>query len=213
MNFIAVFLAVIIKCIKKILFNLYSLFISAYAKGIFILKGVSFGTCLQINGHVILTISRNSHVKIGDGFICNSGIYRGISQDIYSKITVYKGASLCVGDNVGITNTSIQCTKEISIGKHTLIGAGCLIMDSDFHDLDYRVRRIEDIGLSTAKSNPIHIGNDVFIGAKTIICKGVNIGDHSIVGAGSVVVKSIPKDEVWGGNPAQFIRKIVDIRP
>ena len=52
--------------------------------------------------------------------------------------------------------------------------------------------------------------DDVFIGANCYIGKGVIIGDRSIVAAGSVVVKSIPADEIWGGNPAKFIKKIND---
>lgn len=208
MKILFLFLAITIKCIKKILFNLYSLFNSAYTRGVLILKGVNFGNSLHLNGHIILSINRNSKVKIGNGFVCYLGIHRGISQDLYSKISVSDGASLYIDDNVGITNTSIQCTNRIFIGKNSLIGAGCLIMDSNFHALDYNARRINH-GVAMAKSSPIHIGNDVFIGAKTIICKGVNIGDRAIIAAGSVVVKSVPDDEVWGGNPAMFIRRMV----
>jgi acetyltransferase-like isoleucine patch superfamily enzyme len=55
----------------------------------------------------------------------------------------------------------------------------------------------------------ITIGNNVTIGAKSIIMPGVNIGDDSIVAAGSVVLKGtlIEKNEIWGGNPAKFIKK------
>lgn len=49
------------------------------------------------------------------------------------------------------------------------------------------------------------IGDDVFIGAGSIILPGVSIGNGSIVGAGSCVTKSIPAGEVWAGNPARFI--------
>ena len=48
----------------------------------------------------------------------------------------------------------------------------------------------------------------MFIGANSIILKGVTIGERSIIGAGSVVTKNIPDDEIWAGNPAKFIRKI-----
>lgn len=54
------------------------------------------------------------------------------------------------------------------------------------------------------------IGNDVWIGAKCLIKGGVTIGDGAIVGMGSVVTKDIPPYEVWGGNPAHFIRKRFD---
>src|SRR5437763_142019 len=53
---------------------------------------------------------------------------------------------------------------------------------------------------------PVKIGNDVWIGTRSIILPGVQIGDHAIIGTGSVVTKDVP---VWGivaGNPACLIR-------
>lgn len=55
---------------------------------------------------------------------------------------------------------------------------------------------------------PIMIKDGAFIGTRSIILKGVTIGERSIVEAGSVVTKSIPHDEVWAGNPAQFIKRL-----
>lgn len=62
--------------------------------------------------------------------------------------------------------------------------------------------------MQNAKTAPIVIGDYVFIGARCMILKGVTIGDRSIVAAGSVVTKSIPADELWGGVPAKFIKKL-----
>jgi acetyltransferase-like isoleucine patch superfamily enzyme len=42
-----------------------------------------------------------------------------------------------------------------------------------------------------------------------LILKGVTVGKYSIVAAGSIVTKSIPPNEIWGGNPAKFIRRIL----
>ena len=53
---------------------------------------------------------------------------------------------------------------------------------------------------------PIVIDDDVLIGARCIILKGVHIGARSIVGAGSVVTGDIPAGEIWAGNPARKIR-------
>ena len=53
----------------------------------------------------------------------------------------------------------------------------------------------------------VKIGNNVFIGAHSIIAKSVNIGDNVIIGAGSVVTKDIPSNEIWAGVPARFIKK------
>ena len=56
-------------------------------------------------------------------------------------------------------------------------------------------------------SKGIRINNDVFIGANSIILKGVEIGKCSVIGAGSIVTKCIPENEIWAGNPAMFIKK------
>lgn len=53
----------------------------------------------------------------------------------------------------------------------------------------------------------VHIGDGCFIGANSIICKDVKIGKNSIIAAGSVVTKDIPDNEIWGGNPARYIKK------
>lgn len=81
-----------------------------------------------------------------------------------------------------------------------------MIFDTNFHNTDWRVRRTpEDI--KTAKTAPISIGDDCFIGARCIICKGVKIGARSIIAAGSVVVSDIPEDCIAGGNPCKVITK------
>jgi len=55
---------------------------------------------------------------------------------------------------------------------------------------------------------PVIIEDNVFIGAHSLILKGVIIGENSIIGAGSVVTKSIPANQIWGGNPSKFIRNL-----
>lgn len=52
------------------------------------------------------------------------------------------------------------------------------------------------------------IEENAFIGAHSILLKGVRIGRNSIIGAGSVVTKSVPPNQIWGGNPAKYIRDI-----
>lgn len=59
---------------------------------------------------------------------------------------------------------------------------------------------------------PIEIGNDVFIGANTILLPGVKIGNQVIIGAGSIVTKSIPGGVIASGNPARIIGYYEDYR-
>lgn len=141
-------------------------------------------------------------VRIGKNFICRTG------PEGHSKIFVYKDAELQIGDNSGTNNITILCKDKIVIGNYVNIGNSTYIYDSNFHSLDWKKRenRVEDV--NNAKNAPIHIGDYVFIGARCIIGKGVTIGNKSIVAAGSVVTRDIPAGEIWGGNPAKFIKFI-----
>ena len=152
-----------------------------------------------------ISLNINGNFTYGKKFVVND---EGIDVFTKSKIIVYSNASLCIGDFSGITSTSIICTSSISIGRHVNIGAGCLIMDSNFHSLDWQVRGNRSCDGSDAKRSPIKIGDYAFIGARCIICKGVTIGEKSIIAAGSIVVSDIPSCEIWGGNPARFIKCI-----
>jgi maltose O-acetyltransferase len=53
----------------------------------------------------------------------------------------------------------------------------------------------------------VNIGRNVWIGANAVVLKGVNIGDNAVIGAGSIVTHDVPKDEIWVGNPARYLRK------
>ena len=154
-----------------------------------------------------LNLSNPSTVRIGKSFRCRGKGY-GIDSGNDSVIYVSKHAKLEIGDNFGMSNTSIHCYEEITIGNYVNIGGGCKIFDSNFHSIRWQDRADRKKDIQNKKTAPVHIGNYVFIGARSIICKGVTIGDHSIVAAGSVVVKDIPADEIWGGNPAKFIKKL-----
>lgn len=94
---------------------------------------------------------------------------------------------------------TIVCKASIYIGDNTTIGERTIIRDNDGHSI---------IGRPDAK--PILIGNDVWIGARSTILKGVTIGDGAVVAAGSVVVEDVPSRCLVGGNPARVIRREVD---
>lgn len=121
-------------------------------------------------------------------------------------VAVLKNASLEIGDHSGFSGVSIYCADKISIGKYVNFGGNVCIWDTDFHPLDYGERRVHNV--QQIKSAPIIVEDDVFVGANSIILKGITIGARSIIGAGSVVSKNIPPDEIWAGNPVKFIRKI-----
>lgn len=140
----------------------------------------------------------------------NNLIINTIGVDIFtnSHIVVCQNAILSIGSNSGITSTAIYCAEKIEIGNYVNIGAGCLVMDTNCHSTNWMIRMDRKRDIINAKTAPVKIDDFVFIGARSIICKGVHIGEKSLVAAGSVVVKDIPAGELWGGNPAKFIKKI-----
>ena len=92
-----------------------------------------------------------------------------------------------------------------TIGNQVLVGGGVMINDSNHHSLDWRERGTP-ADKTNAVSAPIKIGDHVFIGARSIIQKGVTIGEKAIIAAGSVVVKDVPPLCIAGGNPAKVVK-------
>lgn len=133
--------------------------------------------------------------------------YNNTSWHCRCQITVGRGARLTIADHAGINGSLIYCMNRIEIGRHTQIGGGSRIYDTNFHNLDWQARRDPQLN-GVAATAPVIIGDDVFVGTCCIIGKGVTIGPRSIIAAGSVVTRSIPADELWGGNPARFIKKL-----
>lgn len=173
------------------------------------INGLNYGNGVRCyNATPVLQINRNSGVvSFGKNVMFNS--YTDHSWNSKCKLIVLANATLTIGDDSGMNGAMIYCSQKVLIGNHVKIGGGTRISDSNHHSLDYNIRRtFEDS--KHAKSAPVIIGDDVFIGANCYIGKGVTIGDRSIVAAGSVVVKSIPADEIWGGNPAKFIKKLTN---
>lgn len=115
------------------------------------------------------------------------------------------GGKLIIGDDSGLSNIHITVRESVIIGKNVYIGSGCKVYDNDFHSINFEERINGD---KTVKVAPIIIKDGAFIGAHSIILKGVTIGEKSVIGAGSVVTKSIPDSEIWAGNPARFIKKL-----
>ena len=172
-------------------------------------NNVEFIHPIMCVGLPIIEIGKGGVFRIGKNFMMvNYAVSNLIGR--HQKCTFYIGenAILQVGDNVGMSATSIVCIEKVLIGNNVRIGGNTVIYDTDFHSLDHeqRVKMVED--RANTKNAKVIIEDGVFIGAHTTILKGVTIGKNSIIGACSVVTKSIPECEIWGGNPAKFIRKL-----
>ena len=181
----------------------------------FQLLGIEYGKNLQVNNKIY--IRGWGDLKIGDDFRFTSGdainpICRNIRGEIYFDAP---DARLIIGDRVGISSACLRIKTVIKIGNDVNIGGDCLIMDSDTHPIDYIKRRRGYSKIATKEedaelnpSAPIVIEDDVWIGARCQILKGVTIGARSIIAAGSIVTKDVPADCIAGGNPCKVIRVI-----
>lgn len=213
-------------------FNKLILYILGLPKTIYFnFKYLSFFEALQLpifvshrvvlkstEGRVYLAISKKikpAMIKIGYGYV---GIFdNSRSRSIwecsgevvfYGETNIGHGSKICVGSigklefgcGVEITAESqIVCVKHIILGKNVLISWQCLIMDTDFHKI------ISD-GVVKNLDKEIVIGNDVWIGCRSTILKGVSITDGVVIAANSNVVKSIgEKNCIAGGNPAKAL--------
>ena len=109
-----------------------------------------------------------------------------------AKIRVRKKAVCEIGKNVLINSNNVIAVHEhVSIGDNVQLAPGVQIYD---HDHDFRADG--GIGAMKYKSAPIKIGNNVWIGANTVILRGTVIGDNSVIAAGSVIKGEYPKDSV-----------------
>ena len=177
----------------------------------------NLGKRAEIHGHIYLDIHPKSKVKIGDDFIFTSGeCINPLCRNQRGCIVTERAESVIeIGDHVGMSSPCLWAKERITIGNYVNIGGDCIIMDSDAHNLDWRVRDsgemfapMVSMDNHTAKCAPIVIKDHVLIGAKSIILKGVTIGEGSVIGAGSVVVKDIPANCIAAGNPCKVIKRM-----
>jgi acetyltransferase-like isoleucine patch superfamily enzyme len=151
-----------------------------------------------------------SSIKIGKNCTLRSKSRNnaiGINHRIILR-TQKAGALISIGDNTGISGGAICAKDKVSIGSNCLIGSNVVIADNDFHAIkpENRVKNRKDEDIP---ARPVLIEDNVWIGADSYILKGTRIGENSVIGAGSIVSGTVPANEVWAGNPAQFIKKIV----
>jgi acetyltransferase-like isoleucine patch superfamily enzyme len=113
-----------------------------------------------------------------------------------------------IGHHTSISSyTTIYATFGVKIGDNCLISSNCGI--SSYNHVSASLNRPANTDMDKQFSKPVFIGNNVWIGMNACILPGVTIGDNSIVGSGSVVTKNVPENQVWAGNPAKFIKKII----
>lgn len=177
----------------------------------------NLGKRAVIHNHIYFYIHPKSNIRIGDDFRFTSGDnFNPLCRNLRGCIMAERSKTVIeIGHHVGMSSTCLWAKERITIGNYVNIGGDCIIMDSDAHNLDWRIRDSQEMFSSkvsmdnfTCKCAPIKIEDHVLIGARCIILKGVSIGYGSIIGAGSVVVKNIPANCIAAGNPCKVIKML-----
>jgi len=176
-------------------------------------KGVEVHGAVRLYGTPRVRLVAGSRLIIEDNVVL-CGSWRANTLEARGPCilqTTQPGAVIRIGPDTGITSATISAAQSVTIGSRVLIGAGALITDSDHHHVESTVggqpRRFA--GFPTPKdADAVEIGDDVFVGARSLILKGVRVGHGSVIGAGSVVVSDVPSNVVVAGNPARVVREL-----
>lgn len=145
---------------------------------------VAFGTGVRIEGPVEIHLADRAAVL--DGAILNgTGVIR-------------VGAGSSIGHECVIV-----AREEVAIGANCMLAGRCYVLDVD-HAFADPGKPIPEQGLRVA---PVRIGDDVWLGAYTVVLRGVTIGDGCVVGAHSVVTRDLPPGTIAAGAPAQAVAR------
>lgn len=138
-------------------------------------------------------------IAVGEGV----GVWR------FARIEAFNGnpgeARVRIGDGTVIQPyVHIGAAEEVTIGRNCLFASHVYISD---HDHDFSDPAIPPTRSNSLLTSPVRIGDNVWLGERVTVLKGVTIGDSSVVGAGSVVSKSVPARSIAAGVPARVLRR------
>ena len=133
-------------------------------------------------------------------------------EQIQQRLAALTPETIEIGDDSVLVGPVFMCAGSIQLGRRVILSYGVTIADSDFHPLDPAERRLDAIanapsGDRSRRPNiitqPVIIGDDVWVGIGAIILKGVTIGQGARIGAGAVVSRDVPAGTEVEGNPAR----------
>lgn len=130
-----------------------------------------------------ITLDNGGKLDIGERFKMRDG----------AKIRVRNGAFCKIGRNTSVNcNNIIACRERVIIGNDVQFSPNVQIYD---HDHDFRIQG--GVKAGEYKTGSVEIGNNVWIGANTIILRGTKIGDNAVIAANSIVKCEVPAETVF----------------
>lgn len=156
-------------------------------------RGIRIGRASSIAPSAIFLCVDGGSIELGDG------VHLGPNT-----VTIVRGGHLRLGSNSSAAfGTVISALESVSIGNDVLIAEYVTIRDQDhIHDTGEVIRK------AGFRTSPIVIGDNVWIGAKATVTRGVTIGDGSVVAANCVVTTDVPAGTVFGGVPGRVLKTI-----
>ena len=132
-------------------------------------------------------------IEVGERFIM-------FNHTVRSELVTHPGGCIRIGDRVFLNyGVSISAHQRVEIGDACQVGSYVCMMDNDYHQVEDRSQ--------PGESAPIVLENNVWLGVRAIVLRGVTIGKNAVVGAGSVVTRDIPPDVLAAGAPARVVRR------
>lgn len=138
-----------------------------------------------------ISIGNNANLKVNGKFSIGYG----------TDIRIFDNAELKLGSGYFNGFVQIICAKKIELGNNVVIARDVIIRDTDAHHL---------LGKQHQMEKEIKIEDNVWIGTRAIIMKGVTIGEGSVIAAGAVVTKDVPPHTIVAGVPAKVIKENIN---
>lgn len=188
--------------INKILKKIFEYFLNKKIK-----KKIVCGKDIRFRKGANCYTNNKLNIKIG-----KHGVITGV-------LYALQGGKIEIGDNIFIgVRSTLQAKEKIEIGDNVIIASDVAIIDNNNHPIEPKMRirmsncfdyMKDDLWTwKYARSKPIKIEDNVWIGRNSIILKGVTIGKGSIVALGSIVTKDVPPYSIVAGNPAKVVKKL-----
>ncbi|MGM9551172.1 MAG: acyltransferase [Clostridia bacterium] len=167
-----------------------------FLNGSMVIRGILYKFKFNKSGKLlrmekgVRVMKNNGVVTLGDRVLLHR----------YVKLSAF-GGKIEIGNNSYIGDrTEIHSGKMVKIGNNVNIAWDCNILDRDYHAFESECEVVK----------PVVIEDHVWIGARSMVLKGVTIGEGAVVAAGSVVTKDVPGRCLVAGNPAKVIKENVN---
>lgn len=126
----------------------------------------------------------------------------GKNFKVHAGVDFGSGVNVEIGENSSL-NKKAWIGNDTIIGNEVMMGPEVTILSASHNFEDLTIPMTHQ---GAPARRPVIIGNDVWIGTRSVILPGVTIGSHAIVAAGSIVTKNVPDWAIVGGNPAKVIK-------